>query len=206
VTTPAPAPNPLPDDEHNRALVAAVHPPGWVNPTPAKRYDLVVVGAGTRPGVSGRGGRARRSRRVDRAPPARRRLPQLRLRPVEGAAAFGAAAHDARSAAAFGVRGAGGVETDFGAVMRRLRRLRATIAPHDSAARFASLGVDVFLGSAAFVDGDTIAVAGQSLGFKRAIVATGARPATLPVPGLGAAIASPTRQSSRSPSAPIGSS
>ena len=24
-----------------------VHPPGWVNPTPAGRYNLVVLGAGT---------------------------------------------------------------------------------------------------------------------------------------------------------------
>jgi hypothetical protein len=26
-----------PDDEHNRALVANVHPPRWQNPTPAGR-------------------------------------------------------------------------------------------------------------------------------------------------------------------------
>ncbi|MCS6317591.1 MAG: hypothetical protein H8K05_07425 [Nitrospira sp.] len=37
----------LPDDEHNRRLVANVHPPEWVNPEPAGRYNLVVVGAGT---------------------------------------------------------------------------------------------------------------------------------------------------------------
>src|SRR5437773_1014192 len=37
----------LPDDPHDRALVAGVRPPGWVNPTPAPRYNLVVVGAGT---------------------------------------------------------------------------------------------------------------------------------------------------------------
>ena len=37
----------LPDDEHNRALVKNVHPPDWVNPEPADRYNLVVIGAGT---------------------------------------------------------------------------------------------------------------------------------------------------------------
>ena len=31
----------------NRALVANVHPPDWTNPTPAGRYNLVVIGAGT---------------------------------------------------------------------------------------------------------------------------------------------------------------
>src|SRR3990172_786206 len=37
----------LPDDEHNRTLTANVHPPKWVNPTPAGPYNLVVIGAGT---------------------------------------------------------------------------------------------------------------------------------------------------------------
>src|SRR6516165_4309517 len=37
----------LPEDVHNQALVANVHPPDWVNPDPAPRYNLVVVGAGT---------------------------------------------------------------------------------------------------------------------------------------------------------------
>src|SRR5207244_11093464 len=36
-----------PDDAYNRALVANVHPPDWVNPEPAGRYNLVVIGAGT---------------------------------------------------------------------------------------------------------------------------------------------------------------
>ena len=36
-----------PDDEFNQALVANVHPPGWENPEPAGRYNMVVIGAGT---------------------------------------------------------------------------------------------------------------------------------------------------------------
>ena len=36
----------LPWDSHNQRLVANVHPPDWVNPTPAPRYNLVVIGAG----------------------------------------------------------------------------------------------------------------------------------------------------------------
>src|SRR5213594_2274124 len=36
-----------PDDEFNRALVHNVHPSDWVNPEPASRYNLVVIGAGT---------------------------------------------------------------------------------------------------------------------------------------------------------------
>src|SRR5438132_3778694 len=37
----------LPRDAHNQRLVANVHPPDWVNPQPAERYNLVVIGAGT---------------------------------------------------------------------------------------------------------------------------------------------------------------
>ena len=36
-----------PWDSHNQALVANVHPADWVNPKPAPRYNLVVIGAGT---------------------------------------------------------------------------------------------------------------------------------------------------------------
>src|SRR5579872_5102119 len=39
--------SPLPDDEHNRRLVANVRPSDWINPAPAKCYNLVVLGAGT---------------------------------------------------------------------------------------------------------------------------------------------------------------
>ena len=40
-------PSVLPMDEYNQKLVSHVHPPNWVNPTPAPLYDLVVIGAGT---------------------------------------------------------------------------------------------------------------------------------------------------------------
>src|SRR5216110_3582410 len=37
----------LPADAHNGRLVSYVHPPDWQNPTPASRYNLVIIGAGT---------------------------------------------------------------------------------------------------------------------------------------------------------------
>src|SRR5207249_440641 len=55
---PAPAGPPSliqPDDAYNRALLAHVHPPGWTNPTPTARYDLVVIGGGTAGLVSAAG-------------------------------------------------------------------------------------------------------------------------------------------------------
>ena len=36
-----------PLDEHNRALLANVHPEPYENPVPRERYNLVVLGAGT---------------------------------------------------------------------------------------------------------------------------------------------------------------
>jgi pyruvate/2-oxoglutarate dehydrogenase complex dihydrolipoamide dehydrogenase (E3) component len=68
--------------------------------------------------------------------------------------------------------------------MARMRRLRAGISVHDSAERFRSLGVDVFLGDGRFTGPDTIEVGGRTLRFRRAVIATGARAAVPPIPGL----------------------
>jgi pyruvate/2-oxoglutarate dehydrogenase complex dihydrolipoamide dehydrogenase (E3) component len=68
--------------------------------------------------------------------------------------------------------------------MERMRKLRADLSPNDSAQRFAKLGVDVFLGEACFASPDTVQVAGQTLRFKRAVIATGARAIDPPIRGL----------------------
>ncbi len=47
MTEPAPAPSIAPADIHNQTLLDNVHPPAWVNPHPAGRYNMVVIGAGT---------------------------------------------------------------------------------------------------------------------------------------------------------------
>ena len=44
-----------PWDKYNQELLANVHPPNWENPTPAKEYDLVVIGAGTAGLVTAKG-------------------------------------------------------------------------------------------------------------------------------------------------------
>src|SRR5271170_3819574 len=36
-----------PLDAYNLALTENLHPSGWINPTPADRYNMVVIGAGT---------------------------------------------------------------------------------------------------------------------------------------------------------------
>jgi len=49
------APEVTPRDQYNEILLANVHPPDWVNPTPAPRYNLVVIGGGTAGLVSAAG-------------------------------------------------------------------------------------------------------------------------------------------------------
>jgi pyruvate/2-oxoglutarate dehydrogenase complex dihydrolipoamide dehydrogenase (E3) component len=97
----------------------------------------------------------------------------------------GHAAHDSRTAGRFGVYARGDIEVDFAGVMERMRRIRAEISPHDSARRFSEhYGVDVFFGNARFTGRDSVEVQGESLVFVNAVIATGARAAAPPIPGL----------------------
>jgi pyruvate/2-oxoglutarate dehydrogenase complex dihydrolipoamide dehydrogenase (E3) component len=93
-------------------------------------------------------------------------------------------AAEVRGAGAFGVGVPANVPVDFGAVMARMRRLRADISQGDSVQRFRGLGVDVFLGQALFTGPDTVEVAGKALRFRRAVLATGARAVRPATPGL----------------------
>ncbi|MHB1845618.1 MAG: mercuric reductase [Deltaproteobacteria bacterium] len=183
-TSPASEPWLLPDDDANRALVANVHPPGWKNPTPAGRYNLVVVGAGTAGLVSAAGaaGLGAKVALVERQLMGGDCL-SFGCVPSKGILAAARAAQTAREAGAFGVQ-TGPVTSDFAQAMARMRRLRAGLSKNDSAERFAKLGVDVFLGDARFVGRDALEVSGQRLRFARAVVATGARAARPLIPGL----------------------
>lgn len=132
--TPAPARRLVqPDDEYNRALVSAVHPPDWVNPRPAGRYNLVVIGAGTAGLVTAAGaaGLGAKVALVERHLLGGDCL-NYGCVPSKALLRSARAAHDVRTASAYGVDVAGPIEPDFGRAMARLRRLRAGIAPHDS--------------------------------------------------------------------------
>lgn len=174
-----------PLDEHNRDLMRHVHPPDWTNPTPDGRYNLVVVGAGSGGLVSAAGaaGLGAKVALIERDLLGGDCL-NVGCVPSKALIRCARAAAEARSADRYGVRIDGEVRVDFPAVMQRMRRLRAAIAPHDSAERLRGLGVDVFLGEAAFTGPDQIRVGDRTLRFSRAIVATGARPAVPPIPGV----------------------
>src|SRR3954454_701168 len=126
-----------PRDGHNERLVAHVHPPGWVNPAPAPRYNLVVLGAGTA-GLVSAAGAARLGARGALVERDRMGGDCLNVGCVPSKALLRSAraAAEVRRAGEFGVRVPDGVSVDFPAVMERMRRLRADLSPADSAARF----------------------------------------------------------------------
>ncbi|MBL9168507.1 MAG: mercuric reductase [Verrucomicrobiales bacterium] len=174
-----------PWDSHNQRLVAHVHPPDWKNPTPAARYNLVVIGAGTA-GLVTAAAAAGLGAKVALIEKHLMGGDCLNVGCVPSKALVRAARAivDVRQAGQFGVHVPAGVKVDFGEIMERMRRLRAEISPHDSAKRFSELGVDVFLGTGCFVDPETIRIGTDNLRFHRAVIATGARAAIPAIPGL----------------------
>ena len=97
------------------------------------------------------------------------------------AAAKAAQAH--RTSDPFGIAGhEPGV--DFVGAMSHVERVIATIAPHDSQARFEGLGVTVIRASAKFIGPQTIEADGDAFEARRIVIATGSRAGVPPVPGL----------------------
>lgn len=174
-----------PADEHSRELAARVHPSDWTNPTPRGRYGMVVIGAGTAGLVTAAAaaGVGAKVALVERGHMGGDCL-NVGCVPSKALIRSARALADARNAEAFGIKISGNIQSDFPALMRRMRRLRADLARHDSAKRFASLGVDVYFGEGRFTGADTLEVAGQTLHFAKACIATGSRPAIPSLPGL----------------------
>lgn len=184
--------NLAPPDEYNQALVANVHPTDWVNPTPAERYDLVVIGAGTAGLVTAAGaaGLGAKVALVEKHLMGGDCL-NVGCVPSKCMIRSSRVMADIQTAGQYGVRVPEGTEVDFAAVMQRMRRLRSGISPNDSAQRFQNLGVDVFLGTGRFSSTNTITVVGaggdQTLRFKKAVIASGARATAPKIDGLQAA-------------------
>src|SRR5688572_6164025 len=164
-------------------LLSLVHPPDWQNPQPRSLYDLVVIGGGTA-GLVCAAGAAGLGARV--AIVERHRLGGDCLNtgcvPSKALLRAARAVYEARRAAAAGVSMT--LRVDFAAVMESVRARRADLAGNDSAQRLTSLGAHVFLGEASFTGPTTVSVDGRELRFRRAVIATGGRPAIPPIPGL----------------------
>lgn len=93
------------------------------------------------------------------------------------------AAHEIRTAGALGVH-ASEPQVEFAEVMATIRDRIAQIEPHDSVARYESLGVTCAAGHAEIVSPWCVCVDGREVTTRAIIIAAGARPAMPPVPGL----------------------
>ena len=97
-------------------------------------------------------------------------------------------AHLARNATPFGIV-ADAVSVDWPSVMRRIRSVIASIAPHDSAERYRAMGVDVRQGHATILNPWTVEISSpgqtpQRLTTRSIVIATGAQAIVPAIPGL----------------------
>ena len=176
----------LPEDRFNRTLEDNVHPSGWVNPDPASRYNLVVIGAGTAGLVTAAGaaGLGAKVALVEKYLMGGDCL-NVGCVPSKCLIRSARAVADIRNSTKLGIHASGGYEVDFPTVMERMRRLRADISVNDSAKRFSEeFGIDVFFGQARFAGTDTVRVGDSILRFRKAVIASGARAHEPPIEGL----------------------
>jgi pyruvate/2-oxoglutarate dehydrogenase complex dihydrolipoamide dehydrogenase (E3) component len=175
-------------NDYDRRELLNVHPPAWRNPEPVDRYNLVVVGAGPA-GLLTALNAAKLGARV-----------AIIERDRFGGACFNVGCIPSKAiirtsrlygemcnAENFGAQVPAGISVNFPAVMERMRRVRARISRRVSAHGLSSAGVDVYFGEAHFAGPDAVEVEGKPLRFKRALVASGARPKLPSIPGIAAA-------------------
>ncbi len=174
-----------PDDRYHRALKENVHPPAWRNPNPANMYNLVIIGAGPAGLVAARAAAALGAKvaLIERnliggdclnmgCVPSKTIIRTSRLYA------------EMRAAENFGAQVPRSIGVDFPFVMERMRHIRTRISRADSVRRLSADGIDVYFGEAHFAGPRAVAVDGKTLRFKKALIATGARPMAPSIPGL----------------------
>jgi len=174
-----------PQDAYERERAANVHPVEWSNPTPASCYQLVIIGGGSA-GLAAAQTAAALGAKV--ALVERHLLGGTCLNtgclPSKAIIRTSRLYAEMRDANRYGVQVPDDIRVDFSAVMERVRRLRSHISGGDSVRNLVAAGVDVFFGNVQFSGADTLKVNGDELRFRKALIATGARPHIPSIPGL----------------------
>lgn len=174
-----------PQDIHERERIANLRPQAWVNPEPAGRYRLVVVGSGFAGLVAAQMAAARgvKVALIERdfiggtcintgCVPSKAIIRTSRLYA------------EMRDASRYGAQVPSPMNMNFAATMQRVRRIRTHLGQRNSVRRLTAAGIDVFFGDARFVGMDALTVNATRLRFDKALIATGARPNAPTVPGL----------------------
>jgi pyruvate/2-oxoglutarate dehydrogenase complex dihydrolipoamide dehydrogenase (E3) component len=174
-----------PDDRFHRALLDDVHPPTWTNPKSKGKYNFIIIGAGPGGVTAAREAAALGARvaLIERNFIGGDRL-NVGCIPSKAIVRTARLYAEMRNAVNVGAQVPGDIAIGFRNVMDRMRRVQARLSRADSARRLSEAGVDVYFGEARFAGPTSVTVAGETLRFKKALIATGARPLTPPIPGL----------------------
>ena len=174
-----------PPDTYERERLANLHPPGWRNPPPADRYDLVVIGGGTA-GLTAAHAAAALGVKVALIERGLLGGNCLNMGCVPSKAVIRTSRlyAEMRNAQQYGAHIPGEIRVDFAAAMQRMRSIRARISDASSVHGLVAAGVDVFFGQASFAGRDVLTMDDARLRFGKALIATGARPDTPSIPGL----------------------
>ena len=176
-------PRAKPDDEET--FLRRVRPDNWKNPVPRSAYDLAIVGAGPA-GLAAAESAARLGFSVALIERNRMGGNSLNVGSVPSKAIIRTARvyGTMQDAEEFGAPVPNEPALDFGEVMARMRRIRTRISEYQSVHKLTALGVDIFFGTARFASAGTLLIGDTPVHFKKALVATGARPRTSAIPGL----------------------
>jgi pyruvate/2-oxoglutarate dehydrogenase complex dihydrolipoamide dehydrogenase (E3) component len=177
------APEVKPDDE--QILLRRLHPVDWINPSQRGFYDLAVVGAGPA-GIAAAEFAAHHGFRVALLEKDCIGGNSLNTGSVPSKALIRTARVYATPSEAekFGVPVPEEPALDFGAIVARLRAVRTRIAAYHSVHALATAGIDVFFGDARFESAQSLTIDSTRLHFRKALIATGARPKPSDIPGL----------------------